>query len=62
VFRWVTLKWRKMSEAYRSFGHHTGCFLCQRRFENGEMMALAEFDKNETTHVALCQSCAIQHK
>jgi len=51
-----------MSEAYQSFGHHKACYLCQRRFENGEMMALAELDKNETTQVALCQSCAIQHK
>lgn len=59
--RWCRKEWMKMSDTFRAIRSgakrkHDKCFWCKRIFEDGEMMALACFEKygNRT----LCQTCA----
>jgi uncharacterized CHY-type Zn-finger protein len=58
---WCRLEWQEMDDRYREIRSRsrnpmTACFWCKRKFENGDMMALAHFENkgNKT----LCQTCA----
>lgn len=58
---WCNKKYSKMSEQFRAIRARTRnpsdtCYWCRHPFENGEMVALACFEKKGNK--VLCQDCA----
>jgi len=59
-FNWCNKEFLVMSEKYRSARNKMRpmdtCFWCGHKFDNGEMMALAQPEKG--ANKLLCQTCA----